>query len=69
MLPPGAIERLFEHLRGRKTQSVRGDRTPLRLGLLIVRMIARAHGGDVHGTTEEQVVRFGVELSKHEALA
>jgi len=65
----GEMELLFEPLRRGKVQRPGSDRSHLGLGLFIVRQIARAHGGEVHGHSESRRVRFTVTLPKVAAVA
>ncbi|MGJ7565453.1 sensor histidine kinase [Variovorax sp. GB1R11] len=58
------VEMLFEPLRQRDTPSATADRTHLGLGLFITRQIARAHGGEITGTSSKGRVRFMIELPK-----
>jgi signal transduction histidine kinase len=58
------FELLFEPLRRGAVQRTGSDRSHLGLGLFIVRLIARAHGGEVSGHFESRKVRFTVTLPK-----
>ena len=63
-IPAAEIEMLFEPLYQRNRPTERKDRTSLGLGLFIVRQIARAHGGEVHGTSSGHRVYFTMDLLK-----
>jgi len=66
-IPESEIEGLFEPLRQRDTPSA--ERTHLGLGLFIARQIARAHGGEVTGSSSEGHVQFTIEIPRFEPPA
>lgn len=68
-IPESEIEGLFEPLRQRDTPSAKAERTHLGLGLFIARQIARAHGGEVTGSSAEGHVQFTIEIPRFEPPA
>lgn len=63
-IPAEEIDMLFEPLYQRSTPSAHKDRTHLGLGLFVVKQIAKAHGGNVRGTSSAGRVRFVIEVPK-----
>lgn len=63
-IPSDEFEMLFEPLRQRKSLSMETERTHLGLGLFIARQIARAHGGDTTGASDNGLITFTIELPK-----
>lgn len=63
-LPVGDAELLFEPLYQPSDTQVRTDRTHLGLGLFIVRQIARAHGGEIAGSSSGGRVCFILKLPR-----
>jgi signal transduction histidine kinase len=55
---------MFEPFRRGQAAPVHGERTSLGRGLFIVREIAKAHGGEVRGSSTEQGTEFSLQLPR-----
>lgn len=61
-IPANVLATLFEPLHRGPQRASSGDGTSLGLGLFVVREVARAHGGDVHVTSEENSTTFTMHI-------